>query len=56
MVTITKEESFEIRKLFPDVKIVRTMIQKSKRSTYFCPEYKNIMEWLKKNRGVDTID
>lgn len=56
MVAITKTESEIIRKHFPNVHIVRTMKQKSKRHHYFCEESRAVMKFLTSLRedNVDT--
>lgn len=50
MIAITKTEKEEISRLFPNVHIVRTMKQKSKRHRYYCEETRQVMNWLRKNR------
>lgn len=55
MIKVSKEEAETIRKLRPDITISGTMKNTSRRKN-FVPEYLEIIEWLKKERGVDTID
>lgn len=50
MIAITKEEKMEISKRFPNVHIVRTMKQKSKRHRYYCTETKSVTNLLKEMR------
>lgn len=54
MIAITKAEKDAIRDQFPDVHIVRTMKQKSKRGHYFCEESRRVLKLLRaiRNRGV----
>lgn len=47
MVAITLNEKSEIRKKFPDVHIVRTMKQDSKRHHYYMVEESAPMRYLK---------
>jgi hypothetical protein len=59
MVVITKEEAETLRKLFPDIQIFKTCKLKNKgasRGKRYCPEYRSVIDWLKKERKVDTID
>lgn len=46
MIAINKAEKEAISTRFPDVHIVRTMKQKSKRHHYYCEETKNVMRFL----------
>lgn len=55
MVAITKEEKDTIRKRFPDVHIVRTMKQKSKRHHYYCEEMRPVMNFLNKMRNGNSV-
>lgn len=50
MILVTKEESIELRRLFPNISITRTMKQKSKRGRRYAPETKGILEYLEKTR------
>lgn len=56
MIAITKAEKDVICERFPNVHIVRTMKQKSKRHRYYCEESKGVMNYLRKarNKGVTT--
>lgn len=51
MITITKEETNEIRERFPDVHIVRTVKGRSRRHKYYCTEDKRVMNFLGRYRG-----
>lgn len=51
MIAINKLEKDIISSRFPDVHIVRTMKQKSKRHHYYCEESKGVMRYLEKTRG-----
>lgn len=53
MVAINKAEAEAIRAQFPEVHIVRTMKQKSKRHRYYCEESKLAMRFLNRLRGID---
>lgn len=55
MVEISKEEAEAIRELFPYATISRTMKQYSSRGKRYCPPYVEVIEWLKKERSVETI-
>lgn len=52
MIAINKEEKEVISMRFPNVHIVRTMKQKSKRHHYYCEESKPIMRILKEMRNA----
>lgn len=54
LITISKEEKELISKKFPDVHIVRTMKQKSKRHRYYCAEYPCVMQLLAKERKAHS--
>lgn len=55
MISINKEECEYIREHFPNVYIVRTMKQKSKRHRYYCEEYWKVLKYLKEERnGIST--
>lgn len=54
MIAINKAEKDVISKRLPDVHIVRTMRQKSKRHHYFCEETKQVKQLLARMRnGID---
>lgn len=55
MIAINKMEKDAISKQFPNVHIVRTMKQKSKRHHYYCEESKPVMRYLYKVRSGDSI-
>lgn len=50
MIEISKQEKDVISSRFPEVHIVRTMKQKSKRHHYYCEESKCVMRYLEKSR------
>lgn len=54
MISINKEEAKAMREHLPNVHIVRTMKQKSKRGRYFCKESKQAIRFIKnmRNGGV----
>lgn len=54
MIAISKQEKDVIVKRFPNVHIVRTMKQKSKRHRYYCEESRGVMRYLNevRNKGV----
>lgn len=56
MIAINKAEKEAIRAQFPNVHIVRTMKQKSKRHRYYCEESKPVMRYLNRvrNAGITT--
>lgn len=54
MVAISKEEKAVISERFPNVHIVRTMRQKSKRHHYYCEESKGVMRYLEETRNNGT--
>ena len=47
MIQITKLESEMIRNKYPNARIVRTCVQKSKRHRYYLPEQKRYLNILK---------
>ena len=55
MIAITKAEKDAIRDKFPNVNIVRTMKQKSKRHHYYCEETKQVSKFLKQMREPDCV-
>lgn len=55
MISITKEEKEKIINRFPDIYIVRTMKQKSKRHHYFCEETRAVLRFLDGIRGERTL-
>lgn len=56
MIAINKTEAEAIRANFPDVHIVRTMKQKSKRHRYYCEESRAAMRYLNRIRGNDGTE
>lgn len=56
MISINKSEAKAIRENLPNVHIVRTMRQKSKRGHYFCEESRQAVRFLKdfRNGGCAT--
>lgn len=46
MIAINKAEKEAIVERFPEVHIVRTMKQKSKRHRYYCEERKQVVQFL----------
>ena len=53
MIAINKAEKDAISRRFPDVHIVRTMKQKSKRHHYYCEETRQVMRFLKQLRDPE---
>lgn len=53
MIAISKTEKDIISERFPNVHIVRTMKQKSKRHRYYCEEAKPVMRLLRSMRDPD---
>lgn len=53
MIAINKDEKKIIREMFPDLHIVRTMKQDSKRHHYYMEERGVAMKVLRKLRGQD---
>ena len=51
MILINKEEKNAIHERFPNVHIVRTMKQKSKRHRYYCEESRGVLNLLRELRG-----
>lgn len=54
MIAISKQEKEAIVKRFPNVHIVRTMKQKSKRHRYYCEEPKGVIRFLEETRKKST--
>lgn len=54
MISITEAEKKAIRAQYPDVHIVRTMRQDSKRHHYYMVESGGAMRMLKSMRGLDV--
>lgn len=55
MIPISKEEAAEVRATYPGVRIVRTMIQKSKRHHYYMTEHEGAMRLIAGNSYADAI-
>ena len=55
MIAISKDEKDIIREKFPNVHIVRTMKQKSKRHHYYCEETHPVMNLLNKMRNGNSV-
>ena len=53
MIAINKAEKDAISARFPNVHIVRTMKQKSKRHRYYCEESKPVLRYLSSMRSGD---
>ncbi len=53
MVSINKEEKLAILAKYPNVHVVRTMKQDSKRHHYFAEEYPPAMRLLREMRGIE---
>lgn len=56
MIIISKLESQEISKRFPDVSIVRTMKGDSKRGHYYLEERRDVMNFLRSYRRRNIIE
>lgn len=54
MIAINKKEKDIISSRFPNVHIVRTMKQKSKRHHYYCEESKPVMKLLRDMRDANN--
>ena len=51
MILVNKDEKNAIHERFPNVHIVRTMKQKSKRHRYYCEESRGVLSLLRELRG-----
>lgn len=56
MIAINKAEKEVIASEFPNVHIVRTMKQKSKRHHYYCEETPRVLQCLNRMRGLAKGD
>ena len=56
MIAITKSEKEVIAERFPNVHIVRTAKQRSKRHHYYCEESKAVMRFLNKMRNGSACE
>ena len=56
MISISKEEAKIMREKIPNVNIVRTMKQKSKRGHYYCEETKRATRFLENLRNGNFTD
>lgn len=54
LLSISKAEAQELRKMFPDVEIYRTVKQKSKRGHFYLCENRKHLNALAKIRNVDV--
>lgn len=55
MISINKIEAKAIRESLPNVKIVRTMKQKSKRGHYYCEETRQVLNFLDDFRNGGSV-
>ena len=57
MIAIDKAEKEAICARFPNIHIVRTIKQKSKRHRYYCEESKSVLRFLQgmRDAGGDTV-
>lgn len=55
MIAISKSEKEIIAKRFPNVHIVRTMKQRSKRHRYYCEETTSVMKFLNRTRSQGAV-
>ena len=55
MISINKSEAKAMRESLPNVHIVRTMKQKSKRGHYFCEESRQAIKFLEDFRSKGVI-
>ena len=56
MITISKEEAKMVREKFPNVHIMRTMKQNSKRGHYYCEESRKIMNFISNLRKKNVVE
>lgn len=56
MTPITKDEKNALTKAFPNVQIVRTMKQDSKRGHYYCTEEKRVIRFLENYRNRRVVE
>ena len=54
LIAINKEEKDAVLAKFPNVHIVRTMKQKSKRHRYYCEESRGVMKLIENMRSGNT--
>lgn len=52
MIRVTKEEARKLRELYPDHKVVRTMVQRSKRHIYYATEREDMMRSIAKTNDA----
>lgn len=52
MIRVTKEEARKLRELYPDYKVVRTMIQRSRRHIYYATERDDMMRSIAKTNDA----
>lgn len=53
MILVNKQEAFAIREKFPEIQLVRTMRQKSKRGRYYVEEASRVVRFVNKLRGIE---
>lgn len=56
MIAINKKEKEAIQERYPDIYIVRTMKQKSKRHRYYCVESPKVLRLLNRMRNPESIE
>lgn len=56
MVRISKEEAFALRKAFPDLELLRTMVKHSDRGAFFVAEYPHVLKFLENYWKSKTIE
>ena len=56
LIAINKQEKEAIRERYPDIYIVRTMKQKSKRHRYYCVESPKVLRLLDRMRNPENFE
>lgn len=55
MISINKTEAEALRNSLPNVHIVRTMKQKSKRGHYYCEESRQALKFIERLRSAGVV-
>lgn len=56
LILVTKDESFKLRELYPDVSIYRTLKQRSNRGKYYAEETLRVMDFVEKYRKSNVVE
>ena len=56
LILVTKEESYLLRRLYPDISIYRTLKQRSNRGKYYAEETQRVMSFIREERKRNVVE